>query len=383
LKRFYKIPLASECLTGYFDDESLILLNKKSGFVYGFEKESAALVMEVETKLPILGKKGVLSHYKNTPLSFLSSIIEILSCADKVEESYEAPFDYGDSDDKDKNQRLFVKAGSITFAFSKKYKSVLNLIEPVLEHLEENENIGEDQKRIDVDFIPYEQEDDKLWQLLFNKKEVAPPVSLKTLPLILQENMIILFYQSKPYLMAIHAAALSCGEFAVIMPGKSGSGKSTLAAKMAAEEFSIFSDEIALIGRNGTLKHIPFSMNIKEGSWGVLNDKYKELKSRQEYIRFDDQRVKLIAPKRISKKQHKISSIIFPKFKKGASTSLEELSPCKTLQMIKDSGYQVDSPLNENNFDLILSNILSRPSYSLIYSDIDEAINVIRELRVG
>jgi hypothetical protein len=156
-----------------------------------------------------------------------------------------------------------------------------------------------------------------------------------------------------------------------------------LTAALAATGFSLFSDEIARLDREGRLTPIPFSLNVKEGSWKVLAPYYPMLEERPEYLRFDGQRVKLLPPKNLSEENVEVSTILFPRYEKGAKCRLKPLSAAEALRRITEAGYQLGRPLCEEDFEALLSHLLSKPSYELSYGSLDEAIEAVNEVVDG
>ncbi|WP_456452206.1 hypothetical protein [Hydrogenimonas sp.] len=300
---------------------------------------------------------------------------------DTSDETYESPLDIGEFV-PDGKERVTYRAGDvlgfyIAFPMSEFYER----IEPQFRHLQVEYNASHFVTRsVNVDI---ERAKNGLWQLYFNQKPIAAPVALETMPLILQENLIIAYYQARSYLMALHAAAVSVEGRTVVMPAASGSGKSTLAAAFAARGYGLFSDEIALVGHEGRVCPLPFSMNIKEGSWEVLASLYPALMHQPSHLRFDGQLVKFLSPVNLKQAEEEVGAIVFPKYEKDASCKVEELSACETLRRIKEAGYQLDEPLVVERFERILEHLLAKPSYALTYGSLDEAIMMVRELVVG
>ncbi len=368
MKKFEKISFNFSNLVGYIEGESLIILNKKSGTVFGLESRSAAQVFYEDLEY---GKSGKLKD---------DFILKKISTEESNESTYEAPLLQGylkpilDGLDIEKQ---FI-SDRVIFRLSKKsfdinYQKIL----PIFQLLESSEKIDRDGYIVDVQI---EQIDPnlELFQLSLNGKKIYRPLSSNTIPLLLQEHLIISYYQSKHYLMALHAAAVEIEGKAIVMPGLSGSGKSTLCTVMSGLGYPIFSDEIALIDEEGILNSIPFCMNIKEGSWKFVEEFYPKLNDFITYRRFDGQGVKLLAPKYFSYKKIQPSVLVFPKFIPNSNTKIVELNSCSTLKMIKDAGYQLDFPLNEERFELILKYILSKPSFYIEYSNAKEVIDIIK-----
>jgi len=57
-----------------------------------------------------------------------------------------------------------------------------------------------------------------------------------------------------------------------------------------------------------------------------------------------------------------------------------EITANEALSKIKEAGYQVQENMNKNKFELILTHLVSLPKYTLVYSNLDEAIETINRL---
>ncbi|BDY12403.1 phosphoenolpyruvate carboxykinase (ATP) [Hydrogenimonas cancrithermarum] len=365
-------------MSGYLDNESLILYHKKSGRVYGFESESAALLLQIDELLKENSVDEIYSKIPTVPKAILTSFSKFLLCNEELgKEVYEPPLNIGIYKDDEKKREKFSTV-PLTFFIEFPKESLKRKIYPLVEHLSRHSRTD---KAINIDFI--KMSEGNYWQILFNGERIAAPVREESLPLLLQENMIIAYYQSKPYLMAMHAGAVKYGRHSLVFPALSGSGKTTLTAALVSEGFDLYSDEIALLGYDGKLKPIPFCMNIKEGSWSVLNERFPKLEKQQAFLRFDGQKVKFLPPENLAKENDTVSMVIFPKYEKNSECKLERLSSCETLKRIKDAGYQLEKPLSEENFESILSHLLSRPAYSLSYGSLEEAVGRIKDLCSG
>ncbi|MDQ6698729.1 MAG: hypothetical protein M3Z36_00930 [Acidobacteriota bacterium] len=65
--------------------------------------------------------------------------------------------------------------------------------------------------------------------------------------------------------VAVHAGAVSYGGAAILFPGPSHSGKSTLVAELLHHGFAYFSDEYALLDREGRAYPYPRSLMLRNG----------------------------------------------------------------------------------------------------------------------
>ncbi len=377
MEKFQKCPLYAKSISAYIKEESLLLFFKESGRVYGLEKEHAALFLQIDELLQKHEEGSIQTFFPQVPAKYIKSLIDLRLSryeSDDMEE-YEPPLGIGEFVE-DEKERVCYDTGRILFYVAFENREVREKIEPIFAHLCVKRGGS---KKVNVDFSLK----DSKWQILFNGRPVAAAAPKETLPLTLQENMIIVHYQSEPYLTAIHAGAVAIESRAVIFPGSSGSGKSTLTAALAAEGHSLFSDEIALLDCEGELSSIPFCMNIKEGSWGVLRNTIPALSQKESYLRFDGRRVKFVPPLNLSQKKSPVDMVIFPKYRAGSDLLLKRLSACETLKRIKEAGYQLGGELSERSFEKILSNVLDAPAYLLEYGSLEEAKRQVERLVRG
>lgn len=308
-------------------------------------------------------------------MDFLEKIYTLASCSENVDkELYSPKLDIGQFIE-DKKVRISYVIQETTFLINYDNNQLYETIHPVISHLQSK--LQTDNK-ISVDFI---EEENNHWQILFNNTKVAAPTQTSRVTLFLQDMMLIALYQSYDYLISMHAATLEFNDNIFIFPAVSGSGKTTLSAGLMKSGFSIYSDELSVIKSNGNILNLPFSLSIKEGSWKVLEDSYPILSTTNYHIRFDEQRVKFLKPIKWEFSSKKPTHIIFPKYKKDATTKLTPLSACDAMNRIKDAGYELNKPLNKETFEKISEYLLSLPKYSLEYSSLAEAIDVIKGIK--
>ncbi|WP_457744853.1 hypothetical protein [Sulfurimonas sp.] len=361
-------------LSAYLLDDSLLIFSKKSEYVYGLEKESASLFLELDLLLAKgISRKSIFDKFSKFPNDFLDMLYTLVTCKEKFKkESYSPKINIGIYK-KDQNKRTTYVVNDITFSIHYPNNSIYKTIHPVIAHLS---NITPTDNKISIDFM----QKDEQWCLLFNQTQITDYTELSKISLLLQENMIVLVYQSKPYLIAMHAATLQYKDNLFLFPATSGSGKTTLTAVLMNNDFLVYSDELTVLDNNGKASTLPFALNIKEGSWKVLEKNYPILSTTNYHIRFDNQKVKFLKPSKNISTCKKPTHLIFPKYIKGSKTILQTLNVCNALNRIKEAGYELNEPLTKTNFEKILQYILVLPKYSLVYSSLDEAIQLIKDL---
>ncbi len=373
---FKECPLFTKRIKAYIDSDTLILFDEKEGYVFGLEKESAALFLHLDELLCTYSEDEITKLFPDISDRYLKSLFDIREGRAGKNESYEPPVKIGPFE-PDMKDRIHYDTGEITFSIAYPDSSFFDAIDPIFAHMRTLSPKG---KRVNVDFVLTEGE----WRILFNETYIAAAADMESLPLVLQENMIILHYQSRPYLVAIHAGAIGAGSKAIVFPGVSGSGKSTLTAAMAAKGYYLYSDEIALVGNDAKISSLPFCINIKEGSWSLLKDRFPILSDLRSYRRFDSQRVKLLPPLNLAENRADIYAVVFLEFDESCTeSSLVPLSSCETLSRIKEAGYQLSEPLNKESLEKILSGLLEPGGFLLRYGSLEDALKEIESMLNG
>jgi hypothetical protein len=368
-----KLPLTCDSLYAYIIDESLLIYSQKTQNVYGFEKGSAALFLQIDELVGAPSCEEITEQFPAVDTVLLKKMYDLAACKEVVDViEYEADMDLG-TYIKDDMPRTYYQVDDTAFAvhypdnFSKYFH-------PVYEHLHVEKP---DAKTIvSVDFV----KSDDLWEIHWNNTPVEMAIPKPQLATYLQEKMMTCTYQAQRYLISLHAASVEKNGKVIIMPAVAESSKTTLTATLLHHGFKLFSDESTSLDHEGYVHPLPFCMNIKEGSWSVLAPMYPHLSERDIHSRFDGQSIRFLPPENMHKGRQKASHIIFPKYTPGAKTSLIAISAREALSKINEASYQVQDHMDENKFELILENLISLPKYTLEYSDLDQAVATINGL---
>lgn len=186
-------------------------------------------------------------------------------------------------------------------------------------------------------------------------------------------------YQRFPYLLALHASVVSDGCRTIVLAGRSSSGKSTLAASLLARGYRLFSDEVALLARDG-LVSIPLALCLKEGSWPLLVSDFPDLAAQSVHIRLDGVRLRYLKPGNIafaeSGDNRRATHLCFPCFQPGGAAELERLSPVDAMRRLSETGYTVPD-LTVENADQIVDWMCGLSCFSLTYSSTEEALRLL------
>lgn len=235
-----------------------------------------------------------------------------------------------------------------------------------------------DQSEIDlaVGIVP----EGNLWRLCLNGVPQGGESAADTLLSVIFDRLRIIAYQRFPYLLAVHAAAVTDGRRTIVLAGLSGSGKSTLAATLLARGYRLFSDEVALLDQDGDLVPIPLGLCLKEGSWPLLKDHFPEFADLPVHKRWDGLAVRFLEPDSIAfageGDKRRATHLCFPRFLPDGAGCLERLSPVNALRRLTESGYQVPG-LTVESADRIVAWITGLSCFSLTYSSTEEALRLL------
>ncbi len=189
--------------------------------------------------------------------------------------------------------------------------------------------------------------------------------------------------QTNEYLK-LHAAAISRGNTAIIMPGVPGAGKSTLCAALGLSGWRILSDEHAMILPNSA-EVVPLCRPVS-----LKNESIAAIKSFSSNARFGP----------VSKKTHKgivvhmkadmhedshdmksvrARAMVFPKYSREEP---QQLSPRQRTDSFVLAAYHSFnySLLCEAGFETMKSLIDNVDCYDLIYHDLEWAVEAINDL---
>ncbi len=369
-----KLPLTCDSLYAYIIDESLLIYSQKTQNVYGFEKGSAALFLQIDELIGSQAYREIADVFPEVDTALLKNMNDLASCEEEVDAvEYEADMDLG-TYTEDNLPRTYYQVDDTVFAIHYPEDAFFKRFHPVYEHLHVKK--PDAKNMVSVDFVKNED----LWEIHWNDIPVEMSIPEPQLATFLQEKMMTSIYQAQPYLISLHAASVEKNGKVIIMPATAESGKTTLTATLLHHGFKLFTDEATSLDYEGYVHPLPFCMNIKEGSWKILSPMYPHLNDRDTHSRFDGQNIRFLPPVNMHKGRQKASHMIFPKYTPNAKTILTQIGAKEALEKIKEASYQVQESMDRDKFELILTHLVSLPKYSLVYSSSDEAIAMINTL---
>lgn len=358
----------------YLMDESLLIYSNKTAQVYGYEKDDAALFLEIDEYLSEYTPAQVLEKFIDLSVPVVKQMIDLAIGneigAEIVSERRIEERQYL----TEQVVRTYYQSDDILFAIYYPSADLYDHIHPLFEHIHVEEI--NDCREVLVDIIPL----GDMWEIRLDGVVADRLVNYAQLATFVQAKMMAATYESTPYLIALHAGAVERDGKVIVMPAASGSGKSTLTATLMHHGFTLFSDETVVLDDDGHVRPLSFGMNIKEGSWDILAPMYPELDELDTHSRFDGQGIRFLLPKKMHQGTGKATHMIFPKYVQDAETAFVAINANEALAKIQEATYQLQGSLDADKFRHILEKLIALPKYTLVYSDLDEAIGVIDRL---
>jgi len=195
---------------------------------------------------------------------------------------------------------------------------------------------------------------------------------------LLQE--IVRSCRSRESLAVFHAGACGSRSRCVVFPAGTQSGKTTLAAVLMQMGLTFYSDDSVILERDTlSVPGMPFAIMVREGSWNVLSRRFPELLDAPVVWRYG-QRVRFLPPAGMKQDGYseRVGAIVFIRFESAAATEISALDPFQALLRLDQSGFWVEH--NQQSIRAFLAWIQSTPSFTLTYSDVDQAAALIRDL---
>lgn len=216
--------------------------------------------------------------------------------------------------------------------------------------------------------------------LAYNSELVAAEENPNAIRAILLQEMVRHTEAQREWLGVVHAGACGTNTSCILLAGKSHSGKTTLCAALMASGLKFYCDDSAAIGC-GDLKisPMPFRMMVREGSLDVLKDRFPGIITSTASERYG-QKVRFLAPaaEQVAASASCATAIIFVSFSPGDTTAMRKLDLLATLLRLQESGFWVRH--DRESIEAFLGWLQSLTAFTLVYSNLDEAISKVREV---
>ena len=191
-------------------------------------------------------------------------------------------------------------------------------------------------------------------------------------------------FESCPWQLSLHSAAVADRAGCVLLPGQSGSGKTTLLASLLARGFDHVADDLVLVAEGEPLvQPLPLALVLKRGSWRILEGPIPGLAALPVYRRAgQDVKYWLPPADRITRRPHPVEAIVFPRFGGAAALSATPLAAHDALMRLMQAPTRIGQALSQASVDRLAGWMQSRPAYDLAYDRAEAAADWIAGLLV-
>jgi hypothetical protein len=183
------------------------------------------------------------------------------------------------------------------------------------------------------------------------------------------------------FIYYIHAGVVGTGAGCILLPAAAGSGKSSLTAALTHAGFQFFSDEVALIERKSfRVPPMPLAICVKSTGWDLIARYYPAIPQLPTHWREDGKMVRYIPPPPGAAQQPPapVRYIIFPHYEQDAPTGLTTIARSEALRRLMDECLALSQRLSQTNVQALVNWIADIQCYSLKFSSLDRAVELIR-----
>lgn len=191
-------------------------------------------------------------------------------------------------------------------------------------------------------------------------------------------------YTCADHYLMLHTGVVAKHDYALLLPGHPGAGKSTLSVALAHRGWRFLSDEFGLV-RPADLLLDPFPRltPLKNASIAVIRDYLPEAVLGPDIPGTRKGTIAHVRPPADSvARAHEPAIptlIVFPRYQAGTASSLTPLSRIDTFVQLSGHAFNYER-IGLTGFETLTRLVDTCPGYSLVYSDLDDAIARLDEL---
>ena len=186
------------------------------------------------------------------------------------------------------------------------------------------------------------------------------------------------------HLLLLHSAVVERNGRAILFPASPGDGKSTLCTALVHSGWRLLSDEFGLVRpEDGMLLPIPRLIPLKNESIEVIRRFRPEAVIGPPFLKTRKGTVAHVRPPldsiRRGQEPARPRWLIFPRWVANARLRLESMPRSQAFLMVATNAFNYEV-LDEAAFRLVADVVRACDCYSLVYSDLNEAIPALDEL---
>ncbi|NEX23486.1 HprK-related kinase A [Thiorhodococcus mannitoliphagus] len=190
--------------------------------------------------------------------------------------------------------------------------------------------------------------------------------------------------QRSHHLLMLHAAVVERNGRAIILPAWPGHGKSTLCAALIHSGWRLLCDEFGLVRpEDGALLPLPRLIPLKNESIEVIRSFAPSAHIGPSFYGTRKGTIAHVRPPTESvERMHETARpgwFVFPRWVAGSPLRLEPMLKSEAFLMVATNAFNYEV-LGQTSFELVGRMVDACDCYSLVYSDLDQAIKALDEL---
>lgn len=176
----------------------------------------------------------------------------------------------------------------------------------------------------------------------------------------------------------LHAAAVSVGEHALVIPANSGAGKSSFTTWLVANQFNYLTDELILVDSEHRISGLARPIQIKANGLDAINSLIINPDGVFEGKLANAITMTAINGEASDESSHRLAMMIFPLYNKDSDYELKKLSSAEAGMSLM-SNYVNARNLEGHGFREMMAVIRKTPCYSLQYGGFDKLPSDFKE----
>jgi len=186
------------------------------------------------------------------------------------------------------------------------------------------------------------------------------------------------------HILHAHAAAVEHAGRLIVFPAAGGAGKTLLTARLLSLGATYFSDETALLRRDGTMRPIPTALSVKAGGIAALAAAFPGLGALPEHEREDGVMVRYLPPPKSClpspARALRPALLVFPRYVPESAVVLRRLTHADALGRLLAECLAIPRRLDVEAVAAIVSMTEQTSCWELIMGDLTEAARQVMRL---
>ena len=215
-----------------------------------------------------------------------------------------------------------------------------------------------------------------------NGKPEGRAIRLSSLGPLVKSALWTIAVNAHDFLLDLHAGVVGKDGRCILLPAVPGSGKSSLTSALTHSGLDYYSDEVALVEREGfQVAPVPLAICVKSTGWDLMTRYYPQLPNMPTHRRGDDKLVRYVPPPAdaVQNRPARVSHIFFPCYSKDEATRLTHLPRSAALARLMDQCLAFRLHLDPASVKQLVSWIAGIDCYDLTFSSLDQAVALVRE----